>query len=145
MAARPRLALAPGGPRLRLPPEHQSGRELDSGTRPHALGRRDGPKGRSSCRPGLEREDASGDHALPSPEAALARARRLMLAHDLALEGKVPAVAADRGHHFSKPVRDHIVLVVVHVVHGDATPVRSSGTTIWHAAGRTNPISGRST
>ena len=25
--------------------------------------------------------------------------------HDLALEGRVVAVAADRGHHFSKPLR----------------------------------------
>jgi hypothetical protein len=32
-------------------------------------------------------------------------------AHDLSLEGRVAAVAADRGHHFSKPTLDRIVLV----------------------------------
>ena len=41
-------------------------------------------------------------------------------AHDLSLEGKVTAVAADRGHRFSKPVQDHIVLVEGHGVQGDA-------------------------
>ncbi|WP_249142268.1 MOSC domain-containing protein [Bradyrhizobium sp. AUGA SZCCT0160] len=30
------------------------------------------------------------------------------------------AVAADRGHHFSKPIRDRIVLVEGHGVEGDA-------------------------
>ncbi|KYH01772.1 MOSC domain-containing protein [Bradyrhizobium sp. DOA1] len=41
-------------------------------------------------------------------------------AHDLSLEGKVAAVAADPGHHFSKPVQDRIVLVEGHGVQGDA-------------------------
>ncbi|MHC2687915.1 MOSC domain-containing protein [Bradyrhizobium liaoningense] len=41
-------------------------------------------------------------------------------AHDLSLEGKVAAVAADRGHHFSKPVQDRIVLVEGYGVEGDA-------------------------
>ncbi|MDD1522240.1 MULTISPECIES: MOSC domain-containing protein [Bradyrhizobium] len=41
-------------------------------------------------------------------------------AHDLSLEGRVVAVAADRGHHFSKPSRDQIVLVEGHGVEGDA-------------------------
>ncbi|MCS3761305.1 MOSC domain-containing protein [Bradyrhizobium centrosematis] len=41
-------------------------------------------------------------------------------AHDLPLEGKVAAVAADPGHHFSKPVQDRIVLVEGHGVQGDA-------------------------
>ncbi|KYG98515.1 MOSC domain-containing protein [Bradyrhizobium sp. DOA1] len=41
-------------------------------------------------------------------------------AHDLPLEGKVTAVAADPGHHFSKPLQDRIVLVEGHGVQGDA-------------------------
>jgi MOSC domain-containing protein YiiM len=41
-------------------------------------------------------------------------------ASDLSLEGKVVAVAADRGHHFSKPTRSRIVLVEGHGVEGDA-------------------------
>ena len=41
-------------------------------------------------------------------------------AHDLSLEGRVVAVAADRGHHFSKPTQDRIVLVEGHGVEGDA-------------------------
>ncbi|UPJ73522.1 MOSC domain-containing protein [Bradyrhizobium sp. 187] len=41
-------------------------------------------------------------------------------AHDLSLEGKVAAVAADPGHHFSKPVQDRIVLIEDHGVQGDA-------------------------
>ncbi|WP_375762526.1 MOSC domain-containing protein [Bradyrhizobium sp. B025] len=40
--------------------------------------------------------------------------------HDVSLKGKVIAVAADRGHHFSKPPRDQIVLVEGHGVDGDA-------------------------
>ncbi|MHC4046740.1 MOSC domain-containing protein [Bradyrhizobium sp. 23AC] len=40
--------------------------------------------------------------------------------HDLPLEGRVVAVAADRGHHFSKPLRDKITLVQGHGVEGDA-------------------------
>lgn len=36
------------------------------------------------------------------------------------LEGLVLAVAADRGHRFSKPTRDHVTLVVDHGVDGDA-------------------------
>jgi hypothetical protein len=40
-------------------------------------------------------------------------------APDLSLEGRVVAVAADRGHHFSKPTRDRIVLVEGHGVEGD--------------------------
>ncbi|WP_050382964.1 MOSC domain-containing protein [Bradyrhizobium pachyrhizi] len=41
-------------------------------------------------------------------------------AHDLSLAGRVVAVAADRGHHFSKPTQDRIVLVQGHGVEGDA-------------------------
>jgi hypothetical protein len=41
-------------------------------------------------------------------------------AHDLSLEGRVVAVAADRGHHFSKPTQDCTVLVEGHGVEGDA-------------------------
>ncbi|MCK1758065.1 MOSC domain-containing protein [Bradyrhizobium sp. 137] len=40
--------------------------------------------------------------------------------HDLSLEGRVVAVAADRGHHFSKPTRDCIALVEGHGLEGDA-------------------------
>ncbi|MET4717295.1 hypothetical protein ABIF63_001401 [Bradyrhizobium japonicum] len=40
--------------------------------------------------------------------------------HDLALEGRVVAVAADRGHHFSKPTQDRIILVEGQGVEGDA-------------------------
>lgn len=40
--------------------------------------------------------------------------------HDLSLEGTVVAVAADRGHHFSKPTRNCIALVEGHGVEGDA-------------------------
>ncbi len=39
---------------------------------------------------------------------------------DLSREGRVIAVAADRGHHFRKPPRDQIVLVEGHGVEGDA-------------------------
>ena len=38
----------------------------------------------------------------------------------LSLEGTVVAVAADRGHHFSKPTQDRIVLMEDHGVEGDA-------------------------
>ncbi|QOZ65930.1 MOSC domain-containing protein [Bradyrhizobium arachidis] len=41
-------------------------------------------------------------------------------AHDLSLQGKAVAVAADRGHHFSKPIQDRIVLMEGHGVEGDA-------------------------
>ncbi|WP_346347985.1 hypothetical protein [Bradyrhizobium sp. 139] len=44
----------------------------------------------------------------------------MLQAHDLSLEGTVVAVAADRGHHFSKPTLDRIVLVEGHGVEGDA-------------------------
>jgi hypothetical protein len=43
-----------------------------------------------------------------------------MQAPALSLEGIVVAVAADRGHHFSKPSRDQIELVEGHGVEGDA-------------------------
>ncbi|MGO4511107.1 MOSC domain-containing protein [Bradyrhizobium sp. 2TAF36] len=39
---------------------------------------------------------------------------------DLSLQGKVVAVAADRGHHFSKPTQDRIILVEGQGVEGDA-------------------------
>lgn len=39
---------------------------------------------------------------------------------DLVLEGRVVAVAADRGHHFSKPTQDRIILVEGHGVEGDS-------------------------
>jgi MOSC domain-containing protein YiiM len=41
-------------------------------------------------------------------------------AHDLSMEGNVVAVAADRGHHFSKPPQNQIVLIEGHGVEGDA-------------------------
>lgn len=41
-------------------------------------------------------------------------------AHALSLKGNVVAVAADRGHHFSKPPQDRIVLVEGHGIEGDA-------------------------
>ncbi|MBH5391756.1 MOSC domain-containing protein [Bradyrhizobium diversitatis] len=41
-------------------------------------------------------------------------------AHHLLLDGKVVAVAADRGHHFSKRVQERIVLVAGRGVEGDA-------------------------
>ncbi|MBR0995587.1 MOSC domain-containing protein [Bradyrhizobium japonicum] len=40
--------------------------------------------------------------------------------YDLGLEGRVVAVAADRGHHFSKPTQERIILVKGHGVEGDA-------------------------
>jgi hypothetical protein len=40
--------------------------------------------------------------------------------HGFSLEGAVVAVAADRGHHFSKPPQNWIVLVEGHGVEGDA-------------------------
>jgi hypothetical protein len=40
--------------------------------------------------------------------------------HDLSLEKRVVAVAADPGHHFSKPLQNRIVLVEGHGVEGDA-------------------------
>lgn len=39
---------------------------------------------------------------------------------DFSLEGRVVAVAADPGHHFSKPIQDPIALVEGHGVEGDA-------------------------
>ena len=39
---------------------------------------------------------------------------------DFSLQGRVAAVAADRGHQFSKPTRDSIILVEGHGVEGDA-------------------------
>ncbi|WP_084777442.1 MOSC domain-containing protein [Bradyrhizobium sp.] len=44
----------------------------------------------------------------------------MLQAHALSLEGTVVAVAADRGHHFSKPPQNRIVLVEGHGVEGDA-------------------------
>ncbi|WFU72913.1 hypothetical protein [Bradyrhizobium sp. CB2312] len=43
-----------------------------------------------------------------------------MLQARVSLYGTVVAVAADRGHHFSKPSRERIVLVESHGVEGDA-------------------------
>ena len=40
--------------------------------------------------------------------------------HELILEGTVVAVAADAGHHFSKPLRDSIMLIEGHGVEDDA-------------------------
>ena len=53
----------------------------------------------------------------------------------LPLEGTVVAVAADRGHRFSKPTRDRIVLLEGHGVEGDAHAGPFSDTVIWPAAG----------
>jgi hypothetical protein len=66
-------------------------------------------------------------------------------AHDLSLEGKVAAVAADPGHHFSKPVQARIVLVEGHGVLGDAHAAPFVRHRYLPAAGHTCPISGRST
>jgi hypothetical protein len=49
-------------------------------------------------------------------------------AHDLSLEGRVAAVAADRGHHFSKPTNGRIILVEGHGVESDA----HAGTFVRH-------------
>jgi hypothetical protein len=49
-------------------------------------------------------------------------------AHDLSLGGTVVAGAADRGHHFSKPILDRLVLVEGHGVEGDA----HAGAFVWH-------------
>src|SRR3954452_14811100 len=109
MAPRPGLALAPGGAGFRLHAEHQSGRALDPRARPHALGRPDGAQGRCPRQPRPQRDAYSGNHALPPPEAALIRPGRLMpKPPPLSLEGTVVAVAADRGHHFSKPPQEGI-------------------------------------
>ena len=40
--------------------------------------------------------------------------------HEFSIRGRVVAVAADRGHHFSKPTQEHIILVEGHGVEGDA-------------------------
>ncbi|WGD55529.1 MOSC domain-containing protein [Bradyrhizobium sp. CB1650] len=40
--------------------------------------------------------------------------------HEFSLRGRVVAVAADRGHHFSKPTQERIILVEGHGVEGDA-------------------------
>jgi MOSC domain-containing protein YiiM len=48
--------------------------------------------------------------------------------HDVALEGTVVAVAADRGHHFSKAPQRDILLVEGHGVEGDA----HSGASVRH-------------
>jgi MOSC domain-containing protein YiiM len=48
--------------------------------------------------------------------------------HDLALEGTVVAVAADRGHHFSKAPQRDVLLVEGHGVEGDA----HSGASVRH-------------
>jgi hypothetical protein len=65
--------------------------------------------------------------------------------HDLSLDGRVVAVAADRGHRFSKPTQDRIILVKDHGVEGDA----HAGPFVRHrylARRRPRlPISGRST
>ncbi len=61
--------------------------------------------------------------------------------HDLSLKGRVVAVAADGGHHFSKPARDQIVLVEGH----GPTPAPSFGTDISPGASPGFPTSGRST
>ena len=55
---------------------------------------------------------------------------------DLALEGTVVAVAADRGHHFSKRPQGSIVLVEEHGVEGDGTLAPSFDTGIWPAGDR---------
>jgi MOSC domain-containing protein YiiM len=47
---------------------------------------------------------------------------------ELILEGTVVAVAADRGHHFSKPLRPSITLIEGHGVEGDA----HAGPTVRH-------------
>jgi hypothetical protein len=49
-------------------------------------------------------------------------------AHDLSLEGRVAAVAADRGHHFSKPTNGRIILLEGHGVESDA----HAGTFVRH-------------
>ena len=44
----------------------------------------------------------------------------------LSLEGTVVAVAADRGHRFSKPTRDRIVLLEGHGVERRRTNVKTA-------------------
>lgn len=61
--------------------------------------------------------------------------------HDLSLEGRVVAVAADRGHHFSKPPRERIVPVSTAM----PTPAPSSGTDTSPVASPGFPICGRFT
>jgi hypothetical protein len=62
--------------------------------------------------------------ALPQITRYLRQKRRSrpggLMPQALSLEGTVVAVAADRGHHFSKPPQDRIVLVEGHGVEGDA-------------------------
>src|ERR1700712_4331354 len=78
MATRSGLAMAPGGPRVRLHDEHQSGRPLGRRARPHALGCEDGAQGRRATGADPERDVLAGDHQVPSPEAALIRPGGLM-------------------------------------------------------------------
>jgi hypothetical protein len=48
--------------------------------------------------------------------------------YDPSLEGSVMAVAADRGHHFSKPPQEQIVLVEGHGPRSEFRPLaRASG------------------
>ncbi|WP_346730978.1 hypothetical protein [Bradyrhizobium sp. 132] len=65
--------------------------------------------------------------------------------HGFSLEGTVVAVAADRGHHFSKPPQDPSVLVEGHGIKATHTPARLSDTAILPGASPGYPISGRST
>ena len=53
----------------------------------------------------------------------------------LSLEGTVIAVAADRGHSFSKPTRDRIVLLEGHGVECDAHAGPFVGHLIWPTRG----------
>ncbi|WP_371746157.1 hypothetical protein [Bradyrhizobium sp. CCBAU 53351] len=61
------------------------------------------------------------------------------------LQGRVAAVAADHGHHFSKPTQERIILVEGHGVEGDA----HAGPFVRHRylarPGPACPISGRFT
>lgn len=64
---------------------------------------------------------------------------------DVALEGTVVAVAADQGHHFSKPQKDHIILLEGHGVEETRTPARSFATGISPEGSLACPICVRST
>src|ERR1700712_4239377 len=100
MATRSGLAMAPGGPRVRLHDEHQSGRSLGPRARPHALGCGDGAQGRRATGADPERDVVAGDHPLPSPEAALVRPGGLMPpAHAVSVEApslRPPPIAVNK-------------------------------------------------
>jgi hypothetical protein len=122
-----RLSIAPHWRELRIrsekgPDVHYqraaiSGHPFDPRTRPCALGCQNDSQGRPTGRPRAERDVAFGNRAVSGPEAAaVARSGRMILNAAPASGGVVVAVAADRGHHFSKPPQRDIMLVEGHDV-----------------------------